>query len=405
MSRLSIAAYFPFRRVKITGQAVCDNVAVIDIEPDKRFAPICRQCRAPTRRVHSHQRRAIRDLNLAATRVTLRCRYRKVYCERCGQTVGEDLEFFEAYQRVTRRLAVYVHELCKVLTVKDVASHLDLDWKTVKNIDKAFLEEVHGETDYDGLRILAVDEIAIRKGHSYMTVALDYETGRVVWMGEDRKCATLKTFFAGMTDAQKERLEAIAMDMWKPFIKAVNEEVPHVKIVFDLFHVVSAFGKVIDRVRIDECKKAEAKDRDVFKGSRYLLLRNRGSLSGDQRRHLRELLDLNEPLFTMLILKEKLKRLWEYRRRSWAARALEAWCALARSMGHPLVTRFARCLERHAYGILNHCDYPIHTSRLEGVNNKIKVIKRKAYGYLDNRYFALKVIQAFHPKNHQRIWR
>lgn len=405
MSSLSIAAYFPFRRVKITGQAVCDNVAMIDVEPDKRFAPICRQCRGPTRRIHSHQIRAIRDLNLAATRVTLRCRYRKVYCERCGHTVVEELGFFEAYQRITRRLAVYIHELCKVLTVKEVAEHLGLDWKTVKNIDKAFLEEAYGETDYDGLRILAVDEIAIRKGHNYMTVALDYETGRVVWMGEGRKCATLKAFFAGMTDAQKMRLEAIAMDMWEPFIKAVNEEAPHVRIVFDLFHVVSAFGKVIDRVRIDECRKAEAKDRDVFQGSRYLLLKNRGSLNVDQRRHLQELLALNEPLFTMLILKEKLKRLWQYSRRGWAARTLEAWCALARSMGHPSVDRFVRRLERYAYGILNHCEYPIGTSRLEGVNNKIKVIKRKAYGYLDNRYFALKVIQAFHPKNDQRIRR
>lgn len=405
MSSLSIAAYFPFRRAKITGQAVFDNVAMIDVEPDKRFAPICRQCRATARHVHSRLTRAIRDLNLAGMRITLRCRYRKIHCEHCGHTVVEDMGFFDAYQRITRRLAVYVHELCKVLTVKEVAEHLSLDWKTVKNIDKAFLEKDYGETDYEGLRILAVDEIAIRKGHNYMTVVLDYETGRVVWMGENRECATLKAFFDGMTDVQKKRIEAIAMDMWEPFIKAVREAVPHVKIIFDLFHMVSAFGKVIDRVRIDERNKAEAKDRNVFKGSRYLLLRNRGSLTVDQRRHLRELLDLNEPLFTMLILKDKLKQIWQYRRRGWAARALEEWCALARSMGHPSVTRFARRLERYAYGILNHCDYPIGTSRLEGVNNKIKVIKRKAYGYLDNRYFALKVIQAFCPKNDQLIRR
>jgi len=143
-----------------------------------------------------------------------------------------------------------------MLTVAEVADHLELDWKTVKNIDKAFLEVDYGQTDYDGLRILAVDEIAIRKGHQYMTVVLDYETGRVVWMAEGRGSDTLKGFFCEMTEAQRQGLEAIAMDMWDPYIKAVREAAPHVKIVFDLFHVVAAFGRVIDQVRMDEYREA-----------------------------------------------------------------------------------------------------------------------------------------------------
>jgi transposase len=309
--------------------------------------------------------------------------------------VVEDLEFVRPYQRVTLRLAHYIHELCKMLTVNDVAKHLGMNWKAVKNIDKAFLEAEYGQTDYSGLRVLAVDEIAIRKGHQYMTVVLNYETGRVVWMAEGRSSDTLKTFFHGMTKDQIQGLEAIAMDMWDPYIKAVREAAPHVKIVFDLFHVVAAFSRVIDAVRLDEYKNASRKNKNVFKGAKYLLLKNRSRLKTDEKTHLAELLNLNRNIFIMMILKEKLKEIWKYRRRGWARKALTAWCAIARLVDNKMVDTFARRLEKYACGIINHCQYPIHTSRLEGVNNKIKIIKRKAYGFHDNRYFTLKVKQAF----------
>jgi transposase len=286
--------------------------------------------------------------------------------------------------------------LCKILTVQDVAKHLGLDWKTVKDIDKTFLEEEYVETDYRNLTILAVDEIAIRKGHRYMTVVLDYLTGRVVWMGEERKAATLMRFFESMTVEQIQKLEAIAMDMWDPYIKAVETKAPHVKIVFDLFHMVKEFNKVIDRVRIDEYKKASETDKRVIQGSKYLLLKNPENIrKDDEKKHLDRLLALNETISKVMILKDKLKLIWECEAREEAQWQIDEWCALAKSVHHPSVDAFVRRIRRYEYGILNHCEYPIHTSILEGVNNKIKVIKRKAYGFHDNRYFSLKVIQAF----------
>jgi len=306
------------------------------------------------------------------------------------------MAFFEPYMRITNRLARYIYELCKVLTVQDVAKHLDLDWKTVKDIDKTFLEEEYGQTNYEELSILAVDEISIKRGHSYMTVVMDYLTGRVVWMGEHRKTDTLMRFFEGMTDEQREKLEAIAMDMWDPYIKAVKMNVPHVKIVFDLFHMVKEFSKVIDRVRIDEYQKASEADKRVIQGSKYLLLKNPGNIEKDEeKKHLNHLLALNETISKVMILKDKLKLIWECAVREEAQTQIDEWCALATSVHHPSVDVFVRRIRRYEYGILNHCEYPIHTSMLEGVNNKIKVIKRKAYGFHDNRYFSLKVIQAF----------
>ena len=397
MSSLSIAAYFPFRRVRISGQSVSGeaDLAMIDVVPDQRFRPICSRC-GGFGRIQQHEVRFIRDLDFASARVYLRCRYRKILCSSCARVVVEDLEFFAPYRRVTKRLARCIHDLCKVMTVADVARKFGLDWKTVKNIDKAFLEAQYGATDYEGLRLLAVDEIAVKKGHRYMTVVLDYVSGRVVWMGEGRKKETLDAFFAGMTDEQKQRLEAVAMDMWQAYIASVEEAVPHAKIVFDLFHVVAAFNKVIDKVRTSEKKKASKEHKDVFRGAKYLLLKRR-IRNRKHREHLKLLLSLNETLFQVLLLRDKLPRIWGYRYRGCAAKAMDEWCELARAVDHPAVSAFADMLPRHRAGILNHCQYSIHTSKLEGVNNKIKVIKRTAYGYHDERYFALKVIQAFDP--------
>ena len=402
MSVPSIAPYFPFCRVKLVRQSVSaqSDMAWIHTEPDNRRRPICHVCGTPTWSVHDRSRRAVRDLDMGSTRVWIGCPIRKIVCSHCQSVRIEDLEFFDPYQHITKRLARYVYDLCKILPVKDVAGHTGLDRKTVKRIDKMFLEQAYAQTDYSDLTILAVDEIAVRKGHSYMTVVLDYLSGRVVWMGKDRTCETLTSFFRGMNDPQKQRLQAIAMDMWDPFIKAVQQEVPHVRIVFDLFHVVSAFNKVIDKVRIDEYRQALSKDKAVFKGSKYLLLKNRAHVRRKKdREQLRKLMKLNRTISALMILKDLLKQIWQYRYRGWANRRINEWQSLALTIDHSDVRRFVRMLDRYRYGILNHCDFPIHTSKLEGVNNKIKVIKRRAYGFHDDRYFSLKVIQAFDPLN------
>ncbi|NLW50864.1 MAG: ISL3 family transposase, partial [Candidatus Brocadiaceae bacterium] len=215
---------------------------------------------------------------------------------------------------------------------------------------------------------------------------------------EGRTRETLSAFFAQMTEEQKVGIEAVAMDMWEPYIQAVGDALPNAKIVFDLFHVVAAYGKVIDRVRNSEMSKATLSQRALIRGTKYLLLK-RHVTDPDERERLRKLLQANETLSTVYILKEMLVRIWRYRSRAWAARALAEWCALARMVPHPEPSRFARTLERYRQGILNHCEFPIHNSKLEGVNNKIKVIKRRAYGYHDDRYFVLKVKQAFDPES------
>lgn len=399
MSVPSIAPYFPFRRIKIISQTVTPDAtgAHIQVKPDQRFQPICQSCGHRASGSHSWTQRKIRDLSFATARIWVTCQYRKVFCAHCHGIHIEDLDLFHPYLRVTTRLALYIYQLCRVMTVSEVSQHLSIDWKTVKNIDKFYLERDYGQPDLNGLRILAVDEISVRKGHSYLTIVLDYLTGRVLLVGKKRKAKTLKRFFNQLSVGQRKRIEAVVMDMWDPFIKAVKDKLPNAKIVFDLFHVVANFNRVIDKIRNSEYHKASKADKSVYKGAKYLLLKNRSNIRcKNQRQQLKELLELNETISSVMILKEHLKHIWTYRSRTWASKSLDNWCSLARSLNHRSLNSFVRMLERYSYGILNHCDYPIHTGKLEGVNNKIKVIKRKAYGFHDLRYFTLKIYQAFY---------
>lgn len=228
MSGLSIASYFPFRRTKIIQQTVNPEAtqAHIHVQPDKRFQPICHGCGETVTGVHSWAQRKIRDLNMASARVWVTCRYRKLYCPKCQGVHIEDLELFHPYMRVTVRLALYIYQLCQMMTVTEVAKHLNLNWKTVKAIDKYYLERDFGQPDYNDLQQLAVDEISVRKGHRYLTVVLDYISGRVLYVGKDRKAKTLMRFFNLLSAEQRQSINAVVMDMWDPFIKAVKKNCP-----------------------------------------------------------------------------------------------------------------------------------------------------------------------------------
>ena len=397
MSKPSVTGFFPWRRVKVTyvNTVEASGAAIAVVEPDRRFRPICHACGAPGVAIHAHTRKFIRDLNFGDFTMLLQVEHRKIRCDQCRKVRVEGLEFVDASARVTHRLAAYAAQLCKAgLSVEAVARHLALDPKTVKAIDKATLEAQFSQTTYEGLKRLAIDEIAVKKGHNYMTVVLDYDTGRVVWMGEGRQTDTIDAFFDAMPVEVREGIEAVAIDMWEPYINAVRRWCPQAAIVFDLFHVVKAFTKVIDDIRNEEFRKARGDLRALLPGSKYLFLKNWGNLKREGRIQLEETLALNERLNTIYWLKDLLAHIWDYYYPGWAVKMLAEWCEVARQDGHPALVRFAAKLERHQYGIISHCKHQIHTSKLEGVNNKIKVVKRIAYGFHDLEYFALKVKQA-----------
>ncbi len=387
---IKIKPFFSFCRVKITEQKVNDfcDMVLVKMEPDRRFLPICSNCKNPVRSVHSTAVRLIRDIPLMKAQTFIQIRSRTLRCSGCGLRV-EDQGFVRVGERLTERFKRFIAELCDHMTIKDVADFCELDWKTVKRIHKEHLKGEVGETDFHNVHILAIDEIAIRRGHNYLTIILDYESGRILWSGQQRRASTLENFFEGLNQSQKDQIEAAAMDMWDPYIKALQEHCAHAWIVFDQFHVVREYAKTIDKIRNQEFKIADQKDKPYFRGMKYLLLKNPENLEEKDKKPLEELLSINRNLSITYILKDDLKQLWRLRNPDSVKLHLQNWCETAiQSQIEPLI-KFAKKLLRYAYGIINHAIYPIHTSRLEGIINKIKTVKRQAYGFHDLEYFDL----------------
>ena len=400
VSDLSITPYFPFARVVPVDQQVIELAtraqSIVTLAPADGAWPICAVCDQESRRLHIYGTRRVRDLDLAHARVDLVVPNRKLRCATCQTIRTEGHSFLGSYRRYTERFERMVADYCRLLPIKQVAERFGLSWHAVKEIDKRRLEREVGTPCYDGLRLLAVDEVAVHKGHTYLTTVLDLETGRIVWVGKDRTEATLASFFAELTPEQRASIEAVACDMAAGFRNAVEKACPHAALVYDLFHVVAKYSReVVDVVRLEEAKKQDEAGRKLIKGSRYLLLKNDSNLHESQRKALQELLAANQTLNTVYVLKDQLRQIWSYTDPALAKQALDRWCAMAEQSGIAPLATFARNLRRRENGIVNHASYPIHTGRLEGINNKIKVIKRQAYGFRDDAYFILKIKGAF----------
>jgi transposase len=371
---------------------------LIELHPIRGHPRLCGCCGQACTSIHDTTAREVRDLPILDADICLLVHRVRVACVTCGPKL-ERLSWLEPYARVTTRLAQSVARLCRVLSIKHAAGYFDLDWKTVKRIDKAYLLRTLGEVHLDGLEQIAMDEFAIQKGHRYATVIIEPSCRRVLWVGRGHGKEDVRPFFALLGKERCARLRAVAMDMCPAFEAEVKANCPNAQIVYDLFHVVAKYGReVIDRVRVAEAKSHHAcnPQRKLIKSSRWLLLRNKENIELDSDRvKLKELLAANRRLFVVYVLKDDLKELWRYRRVAYAQRFFRQWCNRAIRSRIESLKRFAVRLKGFLPGILSHCRYPLHTSVLEGINNKIKVIKRMAYGFRDDNYFFLKIRQAF----------
>lgn len=357
----------------------------------------CSGCGQETPQVHEVTRRCVRDLPIldADTSVWLP-RYR-VACPTCGPKI-EALSWLSPWARVTTRLAESVVRLCRVLPVQHVAEWYALDWDTVKALDKSALAARLLPVDLSGITVVAMDEFALRKGHRYATVIVDPYRKRVLWVGRGRGREDIRPFFQQLGPEGCQGLRAVVMDMSPAYEEEVRAQCPHADIVYDLFHVVTKYSReVIDRVRVDEANRVrgDRATRRVIKGARWLLLRNRENVPPEDRVRLRELLDANRHLAAVYVLKDDLKHLWAYTYPGAARRFFDEWYQRAIHSRIEPLKGFARHLKAKLTGILAHCRYHLHTSLLEGINNKIKVLKRMAYGYRDDDYFFLKIMDAF----------
>ncbi|HLU60951.1 MAG TPA: ISL3 family transposase [Gammaproteobacteria bacterium] len=376
-----------------------EDSLLLRLQPRADRRPRCSGCGQSCSRVHDTTLRRVRERDLFDRRVWLDVPVRRVSCAQCGVRV-EWVTWLAGRRALTVAMVRYVEALARLLPVRQVAELLGLHWDTVKAIDQQRLHREVVEPDRTRLRRLIMDEFALYKGHRYATVVACADTQQVLWVGEGRSREAIRPFFTWLGEAC-EHIEAVAMDMNTAMDLEVQAHCPNAAVIYDLFHVVAKFGReVIDRVRVDQANRlrADKPARKAIKQSRWLLLRNRDNLTDAQAVTLNDLLAANQPLFTTYLLKEQLKALWYAPSPHTAKRRWNQWFRMAMDSGLAPVIAFARKLEKYVHGIIASARHRLNTSVLEGMNNRIKVIKRMAYGYRDSNYFFLKIRAAFPGK-------
>lgn len=342
----------------------------------------------------------MRDLPCGDARVYLELEIRRVHCRRCWAVKRERLDFLADNPFYTKRFAYYVGRRCRSATIKDVAEELHLDWHTVKELDKQYMRAQLARAGTPGPRRIGIDEISIRKRHTYRIVVSDLDRQRPIWFGgDDRSEASMAQFYAWLGQKKSQRIKLALMDMWKAFRNATRTHAPQAAILFDKFHVMRHLGEALDKVRKAEYARLSGKDRRFIKGQKYTLLSNRENLTLEGRQALKTLLAANKRLNTAYLLKESFGQLWDYQSEGWARRFFDNWRAALKWQRLKPYEEFAEMIERHWDGIAAYCnpDNKVSLGFVEGLNNKIRVIQRRAYGLRDEEYLRLKILTCMLP--------
>ena len=312
----------------------------------------------------------------------------------------EKLEWLAEFPFYTKRFAFYVGRRCRGSTIQDIAKELHLNWKTVKALEKQYMREQLRRVSNPGSKVIGSDEFSLRKGHTYRLVVSDLERKRPIWFGgEDRSEESLDRFYQWLGSKKSQKIKLAVMDMWKAFRNSTAKNAPQAGILFDKFHVMRHLNEALDKVRKREYARLTGRSREYIKGQKYMLLSRWEHLNSDGRESLKKLLKANKRLHTAYLLKESFSQLWGYKREGWARRFFENWrCALKWQRLKPY-EEFAKMIDRHWDGIAAFCqlENKVSLGFVEGLNNKIRVIQRRAYGLRDEEYLRLKVLTCMLP--------
>ncbi|MCX7124278.1 MAG: ISL3 family transposase [Gammaproteobacteria bacterium] len=316
--------------------------------------------------INCYLRRVVHDVPLLDYRLQIEIELAQVlsvddkrHIERC--------DFVDKGCYYTKRFCRLISGLCRHMTISAVAKHFGLRWETVKNIDKAHLEDTLPSLipeELTDLKYLGVDEVARAKGHDYMTLVYDLGSGQLVWVHAGRKAEVFSRFLKALPNTTKQGILAVAMDMGLAYQKAVRDDLPNADIVFDRFHVMQNFCKAMDNQRRAEFRKADDSQKGLITGSRYLLLKNSDKLNEAQTNKLQALLHENKNINSLYILKEQLQTLWQNKTVASMEITLETWCQLADETDMTYIKKFAGLLRRHKTGICNYAKYHLTTARI-----------------------------------------
>jgi transposase len=353
----------------------------------------CARCGQQALPAYDHTQRQVRDFPLWGRRCFLRFEEARVECPTCG-IATEKLHWLEPHQRQTVRYERYIARLCQLLPVLDVAELEGLDKGTVYRLDKKWLARRQAQRELRPVRYLGIDEIAIRKGHRYATVFYDLERREVIGLVKGRKERAVSGFFRRWGKALCRQVIAVCMDLWRPFLNSVRRHLTKAVVVFDKFHVFSYLSEALDEVRRQEQNQATQEGKSLLKGARWLLLKAQQRLRRKEKRALQELLELNQNLLLAHLLKEEFGEFYGSADAGTAQQFLQGWIERCQDSGLAPFVQLAKRIQRWSAGLLAYFEHPISNGISEGINNKIKVLKRRSYGFHDLGYFSLKILSS-----------
>ena len=355
---------------------------------------VCPECGGRKLVKNGHHVRRFIGLPIGGKKIILSMKVQryKCKCDGCSHDRSEPIPFAIGQHSYTRRFARYVVDLLRGMTLKDTAELLGVSWDTVKEIHMSHLKRHYSPPSLKGVECIGIDEFAVKKGHVYRTIVVDLISGRILHVGEGKGCEALEQFWKRVR-RNNVSIKYIATDLSAAFIGSVMENCPEAVHVFDHFHVVKLMNDKLDDIRrIQYNMEKDINKRNVLKGTRYLLLGNGADIFDDKHKtRLDNALAMNEPLSKAYYLKEQLKEIWMQVYKEDAEKVLDDWVEQAKLSKIPQLEKMAMTLLAHKRGILAWYDCHISTGRLEGINNKIKVMKRNAYGFRDEKYFKLRL--------------
>ncbi len=324
----------------------------------------------------------------------------RVYCANCNCVRQINIKLARPRKSYTRAFERYVIELSRVMTLQDIAKLLKISWDCIKDIVKSRLSRIFSKPPLGNIRYIGIDEISVKKGHKYVTVVMDIERGNVIYVGNGKGSDALEHFWKRLKQS-KCQLLGVSTDLGPAYIAAVIDNLPGVPLIFDHFHVVKLMNDTLTSIRRDLYH--ELKDymkKNVLKGTRWILLKNPDNLSKkhNEEERLKEALKLNEPLAIAYYMKEELRQFWMQPSREDAEKLIDSWTQKAWSSGIGRLHKMGNTIAFHKFGILNWYDHRISSGRVEGTNNKIKVLKRMAYGYRDMEFFKLRIMAIHESK-------
>ena len=356
-------------------------------------------CGKVQRQWYDTRDKIIRDLDAFGTATYLEFKIRRVNCAKCQAVKTETISWLAFTKRATKRFEEAVGKMAREMPLTKVAEHYRIGWDQAWRMELEYMRElIKQRPPALNIRVIGVDEISVRRGHTYRVVVADLDEQRPIWIGgTGRTKEDMDLFFAEIGVERSKTIELAVMDMWKAFRNSTHEHASQARIVFDKFHVLRHLSNALDEVRRQEYKRVNDKDRKYIKGQRYTLLSHMANLDTDGRRSLKLLLKANTRLHKAYLLKESFGQLWDYSYPASARKFFENWKAQLRWQKLKPYEKFADMIERHWDGIVSYChpDNKVSLGFMEGLNNKIRVIQRRAYGIRNDEFLRLKVLTSF----------